>query len=98
MINETLDVAVQAIKGDIYTPVVITVWALTVSLFVVIALLVNMGHKVKWDNFRRIWIWTAIGSGILVTIFVMSPTSCDLNIKSLSTFLEYSSCHVPYGG
>ena len=74
MINETVEATIQLTKGEIYTPVVITIWVLVLAVFGLVTWINSWGHKTKWNNFWRIWLWTAVGSGIAVTIFVMSPS------------------------
>ncbi len=87
MINETADLIIQTTKADIYNPVVISMWVSTLIIFGLVTYLNSLGHKTKWDNFWRIWLWTAIGSGVLVTIYVMSPVTVSEIINGVKSFI-----------
>ena len=81
MINETAEAIIQTTRAEIYNPVVITVWVSVLVIFFLVTWITGLSKKVKWNNFWAIWFWTAVASGIAVTIFVMSPTTVSVIIN-----------------
>lgn len=74
MINETAQTVLDVTKAEIYSPVVISMWVSVLFLFWLVTWISSWDRKIKWENFYAVWFWTALGSGFVVTIFVMSPT------------------------
>lgn len=87
MINETAQTVLEITKADIYNPIVITTWVMVLLIFGLVTWINSWGHKTKWTNFWRIWLPTVVVSGIVVTIFVMSPTVISEIINWIKEFL-----------
>ncbi len=87
MINETAQVVLETTRAEIYNPVVISVWVSVLLLFLLVTWISSWNKKIKWGNFWTIWFWTALGSGIIVTIFVMSPTVVLETLNWIKEFL-----------
>ena len=71
MINQTVDLVIQATKGEIYNPTIIVVWALTILIF--LGIYVFQKKVSKKVDFWNLWFLTSVASGILVVFSVTSP-------------------------
>jgi len=88
MINETAQAVIETTKAEIYNPVIISIWVSVVGFFWLFTWINSMGNKTKWTNFWKIWLPTTIASGIVTTIFIMSPETISDIINWVKDYIK----------
>lgn len=82
MINETAQTILETTRGSIYSESLIISW-MSFWLIMILVAFISKGRKKNWGNFWEIWLWTTIGSGLIILGFVLLPDFVSNIINSI---------------